>query len=68
MRYSCLLGVNHKFIVNVTKKDHKVIKMHHFVACSINIFQHSNVATFEGSFECKTFVYALLVYHLYVYK
>jgi len=57
--YSCLLGDNHKFIANVMDKDRK---MHYF--CLVYTFecciQHPNVATFEGSFECRAFVYALV--------
>ena len=60
---SYLLGDNHKFIADVRNKDHKITKMHHFVAFNIRMLQHlkvhSNVATFKGLFECRTFVYAL---------
>ena len=38
IRYSCLLGDNH-FIANVTDKDHKIIKIHYFVAK----YKHPNV-------------------------
>ena len=57
MRYSCLLGGKYKFTANASNKDHKITKIHHFLH-SINIrVLHS---TFEGSFECRTFVYALI--------
>ena len=56
IRYSCLLGDNHKFIANVRDNDHKITKIRRFVA----YYKHSNVGTFEGSFECRTFVHALL--------
>ena len=32
IRYSCLLGDKHKFIGDVADKDHKITKIHHFVA------------------------------------
>ena len=61
MRYSCLLGDKYKFTANVRNK---ITKIHHFVALTVLTFecniQHSNAATFEGLFECRTFVYALV--------
>ena len=32
IRYSCLLGDKYKFTANASNKDHKITKMHHFVA------------------------------------
>ena len=32
MRYSCLLGNKYKFTANASNKDHKITKIHHFVA------------------------------------
>ena len=51
MRYSFLLGDSHKFTTNVRDKDHKITKIHHFVASykhlnvisSIRMLQHSKV-------------------------
>ena len=57
MRYSFLLDDKYKFTTNVRDKDHKITKIHHLLH-GINIrMLHT---TFEGSFECRTFVYALL--------
>ena len=41
MRYSFLLDNNHEFTTNVRDKDHKITKIHHFVAW----YQHSNVTS-----------------------
>ena len=63
MRYSCLLGDNYKFTANANNKDYKITKIHHFLHGILTFecyIQHSNVATFEGLFECGTFVYALV--------
>ena len=49
---------------NASSMDHKITKIHHFVALIVLTFecyiQHSNVATFKGLFECRTFIYALI--------
>ena len=39
IRYSCLLSDKHKLIGDVADKDHKITKIHHFVA----LYNHSNV-------------------------
>ena len=54
IKTSCLLGDNHKFFANVMDKDHKITKIHRFLACylhlnvmsNIRMFQHLNVPTF----------------------
>ena len=63
MRYSCILGDKYKFTANASKQGPQNHQNASF-CCIVLTFecyiQHSNVATFEGSFECRTFVYALL--------
>ena len=63
MRYSCLLGDKYKFTAN-TSTNHQDTSL----CCTVFTFecyiQHSNAATFEGSFECKTFVYTLVIIYL----
>ena len=39
MKYSFLLDDNYKFTTNVRDKDHKITKIHHFVAW----YKHLNV-------------------------
>ena len=41
MRYSFLLDDKYKFTANVRDKDHKITKIHHFVAW----YKNSNVAS-----------------------
>ena len=52
MRYSFLLDDKYKFNANVRDKDHKITKIHHFVAW----YKHSNVAfnilMLNATFEC----------------
>ena len=60
MRFSFLLDDKCKFIANVKEKDHKSPK-YSIVETFECYIKHSNVATFEGSFECRTFIHALLV-------
>ena len=55
IRYSCLLGDNHKFIANVRNMDHKspkyIILLHSNVTFNIRILQHSKVrSNVEHSF------------------
>ena len=52
------MGVKYKFdaIIIASDQDHKITKIRHFVV----YHKHSNVATFEGSYERRTFDYALL--------
>ena len=70
MKYSYLLGDKYKSTANASSKDHKITKIHHFVAYVVLTFkcyiQHSNVATFEGSFECRTFIYAIMYVYTYM--
>ena len=60
MRYSFLLDDKYKITANVRDK---ITKMHHFVAW----YKHSNITsntTFEGSFKCRAFIYALVNMHI----
>ena len=41
MRYLFLLDDKYKFTTNVSKKDHKITKIHHFAAW----YKHSNVTS-----------------------
>ena len=48
-----------------TTKSPKYIIFVAYVVLTFECYiQHSNVATFEGSFKCRTFVYALLMINI----
>ena len=57
MRYSCLFGE----CKQQGPQNHQNMSFCCIVLTFECYIQHPNVATFEGSFECRTFVYALVV-------
>ena len=52
-----IIGDKYKFTANASTKDHKITKIYRFAAYYALTFEcyihHSNVTTFEDSFECR---------------